>query len=222
MSIVLDAILAQAADQYPATVALSPESVTVLLYASGFLEQRRNWLDEQADPLDEVTDADWDIIEKLVANVYQEINTPMLGLIFPIMTATVPDNCLLCDGGEYAKADFPLLYDILDDAFIVDADTFKVPDLRSRAIVGATETGSLTHYAVNEEGGADEITLSSAEMPSHSHGLFQTDGLALAPGELPVLVPFVVALGSTDSAGGNTPHENRQPFTALNYVVIAL
>jgi len=73
MSHMLDEILAQAANGSPVTVTLSSESVAVLLFGSEFLSQRENWLDRGADPSDEVTDADWDEIEKLVANAYQDI-----------------------------------------------------------------------------------------------------------------------------------------------------
>ena len=61
MSHLLDEMLAQAANGSPATVALSAESVAVLLFASEFLGFRPNWLDKGLDPLDEVTDADWEI-----------------------------------------------------------------------------------------------------------------------------------------------------------------
>lgn len=73
MSHMLDEILAQAANGSPVTVTLSSESVAVLLFGSEFLSQRENWLDKGVDPMDEVTDADWDEIEKLVANAYQDI-----------------------------------------------------------------------------------------------------------------------------------------------------
>lgn len=221
MSITLDTILAQAADQYPATVALSPESVTVLLYASGFLEKKINWLDEEQDPLDEITPEDWDTIEKLVANLYEEVMNPLIGMIFPIVTDSPPANCLLCDGGVYDRVDYPNLYAVLDPVFIVDADSFSVPDLRSRVVLGAGEGDGLSSYAVGDAGGVESVTLTSGQMPSHQHGLFQGTGLAVAPGELPVVTPALVAAGLTDLAGGGGSHENRQPFTALNYVVIA-
>lgn len=69
----LDEILAQAANGSPVTVTLSSESVAVLLFGSEFLSQRENWLDKGVDLNDQVTDADWDEIEKLVANAYQDI-----------------------------------------------------------------------------------------------------------------------------------------------------
>jgi len=220
MSEVLNEILVQAADQYPATVALSPDDVTVLLYALSFLERKRNWYTGE-NPLDEITPEDWDTIEKLVASVYEQVMNPMIGMIFPIVTTDPPENCLLCDGSEYAREDFPLLYERLDAAFILDADTFFVPNLQSRTIVGAGTGDGLSTYTVNQESGDEAITLSSAQMPIHQHGLFTATAVALAPGELPVVIPSIVAAGLTDLAGGGGSHENRMPSTALNFAVVA-
>lgn len=221
MSIVLDQILDQASNGSPETVAFSSENVAVILYASQFLEDRRNWLDRSEDPLDQVTDAEWDTIEKLVGNLYEAIMNPLIGLIFPMVTETVPTNCLLCDGATYDRVDYPALYAVLDPAFIVDADTFSLPDLRSRVVVGAGEGSGLSEYEVGESGGLEGVTLSSGQMPSHQHGIFTGNGLAVAPGELPVKIPSLLATDTTDLAGGGGAHENRQPFTALNYVVVA-
>lgn len=222
MSITLDRILVQAADQYPETVTLSPEDVTVLLFAMSFLDSRRAWLDEKEDPLDEITTGEWDTIEKLVAGANRSLMTPILGTIFPYITENPPENSLPCDGGTYARTDYPLLYDLLDAAFIIDADNFSLPDLRARVPVGAGSGFGLSTYAVNEQGGQENVSLDASQNGAHSHGLFQSTGLAVAPGELPVVIPFALAVGSTDSSGVGAAHENRQPFVALNYAVVAL
>jgi len=70
MSHLLDELLAQAEDGSPVTATFDSISVAVLLFASEFLSVRENWLDKGVDPLDGVTDEDWDTIEKLVGNIY--------------------------------------------------------------------------------------------------------------------------------------------------------
>jgi microcystin-dependent protein len=222
MSIILSRLLAQSVTMLPATVALSPESVTVLLFASGLLEQPQHWLDLEEDPLDEITVADWDEIEKLVANVYEEIMNPMIGYCFPLITGTLPDNCLLLDGSTHAREDYPQLYAVLDGVFIVDADNFFLPDMRSRIPVGAGTGTGLSAYTVNEQGGSETETLSEAQMPSHFHTTNMTTGLAVAPGELPVNIPTPFPIGTTNSAGGGLSHNNIQPYTALPWAVVAL
>jgi len=106
MSHLLDELLAQAANGSPATVALSAESAAVLLFAGEFLGRRANWLDRGVDPLDEVTDADWDEIEKLVGNLYEALMNPLIGLVFPVITA-LPSNMLPCDGSTHLRVDYP-------------------------------------------------------------------------------------------------------------------
>jgi len=92
MSILLDAVLSQATNGTGSTVALSSESVAVLLFASGLLEKRQNWLDQQEEPTDEVTDADWNEIEYLVAKAYFEIMNPEVGAVIPFATSANPVN----------------------------------------------------------------------------------------------------------------------------------
>jgi microcystin-dependent protein len=205
----------------PATVALSPESVTVLLFASGLLEQPQHWLDLQEDPLDEITVADWDQIEKLIGNTYEEIMNPLIGYCFPLITA-LPDNCLLLDGGSYLREDYPSLYAVLDAAFIIDADNFVLPDMRSRVPVGSGTGTGLSNYTVGQTGGAETETLNETQMPSHFHTTNMTTGLAVSPGELPVNIPTPFPLGTTNSAGGGLSHNNIQPYTALPWAVVAL
>jgi microcystin-dependent protein len=215
----------------PATVALSPESVTVLMFASGFLEHKRNWLDLIEDPMDEITDADWDKIEKLTANTYEEIMNPLIGLIFPVITANLPSNALACDGSSYLRVDYPALYAALDPAFIVDADIFTVPDLRGLTVIGASPA-----FPVGSAGGAEEVMLTEAQMPTHTHEPVphqHTLGagitiLAIAPGEAPVQtpnIPFTDLTGFASAevlpSGGSEAHTNMQPYISLRYAVVA-
>lgn len=234
MSYTLDVLLDQAADGLETTVALSSISVAVALYSTGFLQKKRLWLDLDNDPEDQITDADWILIQDIVANFERELMTPEVGTIKPFITADPPQNTLECDGGTYYRVDFPLLYALLDSAFIIDADTFTVPDLRGRVVVGAGTGSGLTPYAVGDIGGTEAVALTVEEMPSHSHDdighvhTYQPPGatlLAVAPGELPVLTPALlpasttVGYASLTNTGGDEAHENRPPFMALRWCV---
>lgn len=235
MSMALDEVLIQAAAQYPATVILSPESVTVLLYASQFLEQRENWLTD--NPLDDITPEQWDVIEALVSGLYFEVNNPMLGMIFPVITGGAPQNCILCDGDTYMREDYPLLYDILDSAFITGPDTFVTPNLNNGSVpigAGLSEIG--TDFYIGMIGGEEKHSLDEDENGEHSHTdighvhSYQppgVSGLAVAPGELPVALPNFIpsvtgsASANIQSSGIGAPHNNMPPFVAVKYVVIA-
>jgi len=72
MSNTLDVLLAISADETEVTVTLSPEAQTVIFFALGFITDREAWKDT-SDDLDEITDADWDEIEALVAQTRVEL-----------------------------------------------------------------------------------------------------------------------------------------------------
>lgn len=167
---------------------------------------------------------------------FESGDASMIGSIVPFMTASPPDGALECDGGAYLREDYPSLYEVLDDFFKVDADNFVVPDLRGRTVIGTGEGSGLTARSIGDEGGEEDHELTTAELAAHSHTdlghthsiELTTDGLAVAPGELPVVVPIPLVPGSTGSgsanltdAGENEPHNNMQPFYALRYCVIA-
>ena len=96
-------------------------------------------------------------------------DTRMIGTIVAYATASAPTGCLPCDGESYLIADYPALAAALDAAFIVSGTHFKTPDLRGRTLIGAGTGIGLTTRAVGATGGAENHTLSIAEMPAHNH-----------------------------------------------------
>lgn len=80
--------------------------------------------------------------------------------------ASIPSGWLLCDGSAISRTTFARLYAVIG-IFHGSGDgtnTFNLPDLRNRFIVGAGQT-----YAVKDTGGSNTHTLTTAEMPSHTH-----------------------------------------------------
>lgn len=195
-----------------ATLFLSGDSRAVLFSALAALSAWWQWTVEGG-----LTAADKDYIDALLSKANTELMQPMIGQIIAYVTTDPPTNSLACDGATYAREDFPDLYAVIDPAFIVDADNFTVPDLRGRVPLGTGEGSGLSAYEVGDYGGVENVTLSAGQMPSHQHGLFTGNGLAVAPGELPVKVPSLLATDLSDLAGGGGSHENRQPFIALKY-----
>jgi microcystin-dependent protein len=144
-----------------------------------------------------------------------------VGKIETCAVATLPPNRLWCDGSTHARVDYPELYAALDSAFIVDADTFTVPDLRGRVPVGAGG-----QWAMGVNGGEDEHTLTIDEMPSHDHGAVPDLGyqfnFGYQPGGSPANVLSYHPLGRpTIPRGGSAAHNNMQPFLVVRYVIVA-
>jgi hypothetical protein len=141
MSVVLDKILQIAADEAATTVTLSGESVTVLLYALGFIESRKSWLDLKEDPLDEITAAEWDTIEEIVANLAQEVMTEVIPVeqIFPIYAAFSAAEMKSIVGagtktlqsaavpfGTYMAETSPAIGDVWQYDILLDAGTYNM------------------------------------------------------------------------------------------------
>ena len=139
----------------------------------------------------------------------------MVGQIVAGVFDEIPDNMLLCDGSQYACADYPELCAVIDSALISGAN-FVVPDLRDRAIIGS----SVSHPQ-NSTGGAETHTLSEAELPSHRHNMNATVGIWGHGGFTPVTDVIYGTGGNTLYTGDGAAHNNMPPYMALRYYLIA-
>ena len=166
---------------------------------------------------------------------YLSSNVCMIGAIFPYVTVNPPDYCLPCDGSTFNRVDYPQLYESLDSAFILDSDTFKTPDLRGRAVIGAGTGSGLTPRSVGDILGEENHQLIVAELPAHSHTntphahseIIAVSTLINGGVEAPASAAFPSASTtglssvSIDNTGGDDPHNNMQPSLALKYCVVA-
>lgn len=221
MSAELTALEVLATDYRSLICRLSPISQAVLFYATNYLTARFNWVDHN-NPTDEVTDTQWDTIQAYVDGLYFEVQRPMIGMIVPLMLASPPANILACDGSTYLRDDYPALYDALDPFFIIDADSFFVPDLRGRTVIGAGLGAGLTTRNVGDQGGEENHQLSVSELASHTHTIPFSVSLPAQAGvgfSADQTVPLVTQ--NTGSTGGDVAHNTMQPFYSLNYGVIA-
>lgn len=208
----------------PIITRLSPGSRVLILAAYDYLASMWSWEGTDAIEPGKPTKAEWDEIEALVAALTWEVSTSVLtGTIFPYVTAYPPNGALVCDGASYNKVDYPELYAVLDSLYILDVDTFKVPDLRGRTVIGVGNGAGLTVRALDDKGGEEVHTLTEGEMPSHNHSYTRTEipTLVVVPGEgtVPAIDLFPDTTGNT---GGGGAHENMPPYIALNYGIWAI
>jgi microcystin-dependent protein len=114
----------------------------------------------------------------------------------------------------------------------VEADgTFAVPDFTGRF----ARNSDFVELEIGDTGGVAEVTLTTAQMPSHTHtdtGHVHTTGnsataLAVSPGELPVLVPNPIpattgsASANLTNTGGGEAHNNLPPYLVITYYIQA-
>lgn len=147
---------------------------------------------------------------------YWSINK-MIGSVVAYAGATIPDNMLLCDGTQYARADYPDLYAALASCYVIDADYFTAPDLGGVFVMG-TDTNE------GETGGSATHTLTTDEMPSHHH-VYQEKNEILFP--YGAFTPDISARGTllesdknTSAVGGGEAHNNLPPYHAMQWCII--
>ena len=147
----------------------------------------------------------------------------MIGSVHPY-AGSLPSGVLACDGATHARVDYPLLYAMLDAAYITDADYFVTPDLRGRAVIGTGTGAGLTTRAMNDIGGEESHQLTAGEMPSHTHS-YQPPAVnpdVEGPG-IPDIGATVLGLPTvTGSAGSDQSHNNMQPYVALTWGIVAI
>ncbi len=90
-----------------------------------------------------------------------------VGCIMMHGAATAPTGWLLCNGANYAVSAYPALYAVITTTYGGTPDVdFNVPQLQNRFPIGAG--GS---YAIGTTGGSATKTLTTDEMPAHSHSI---------------------------------------------------
>jgi microcystin-dependent protein len=89
---------------------------------------------------------------------------------------TPPQTWVWADGSPMSKTTYPELFTVVGYRHGGSGDTFYLPDARSRAIVGAGQGSGLTNRVAASTGGLETVTLTSATIGSHAHGVSITAG----------------------------------------------
>ncbi len=165
---------------------------------------------------------------------------PFIGEIAMFGGNFAPRSWALCNGQLLPISQNEALFSLLGTTYGGDGrTTFGLPDLRGRVPIHAGQGPGLSNYQLGQRGGAETVTLTSAEMPSHNH----TSALEMRVGSSApdtadpngniitsckiyssVKNPsvklgdgmFTNTIGNT---GGNQAHENRPPFQTINYII---
>tara|TARA_R110000744_G_scaffold293186_3_gene403620 strand:- start:928 stop:1674 length:747 start_codon:yes stop_codon:yes gene_type:complete len=154
------------------------------------------------------------------------------GSIMSFAGAAAPTGYLLCDGAAIARqagGSNTALFTLLGTTYGAGngVTTYNIPDLRGRVIAGHGGTllsGSADAIGATNAHSTKTHTLSTAEMPAHTHGgLTNIDpfggdgGSAHDPG-----IHYVTSNGAgtvSGSTGGGGAHNNVQPTFILNYII---
>ena len=100
---------------------------------------------------------------------FLDLILPPVGTIMPFVGTTAPTGWLPCNGGEYSSTTYPKLSALCGTKFgTAAAGNFKVPNLRGRSIAGL-DSSQTEFDTVGKSGGVKTVTLTTSNMPSHTH-----------------------------------------------------
>lgn len=141
------------------------------------------------------------------------LNMMMVGSV-QFYANTIPSGVLACDGSVYTEAEYPDLYSYLGGV----GGSFNVPDMRGRFAIGADGGG----YPLGTTGGAEDHTLTIAEMPPHSHASHDHIPVDVELPVTPLPLPGLPTPSITGDTGAGLAHNNMPPYIGLNAGIVAL
>jgi len=161
------------------------------------------------------------------------MSEPFIGCISVFGFNFAPRGWAKCDGQILPINQNQSLFSLLGTTYGGDGrTTFALPDLRGRAPMHAGNGAGLTPRTLGQKLGVENVTLSVAQIPSHSHAVNASTANATAAtpqGNLaaPTVGSFNVygepanltagAAGQVTNTGG--AHTNMQPFNTLNFCI---
>jgi microcystin-dependent protein len=155
---------------------------------------------------------------------------PFLSEIRIMSFQFAPKGWALCNGQLLPINQNQALFSLLGTTYGGDGRVnFALPDLRGRV---PTHMGG--GYVLGQRGGEQAHTLSTSEMPLHTHQVNASTGVALigGPGSKATFgqssgeflyasasKTVNMAASSVTSAGGSQPHENMQPYLTVSFCI---
>lgn len=148
------------------------------------------------------------------------------GALMDFAGTSAPAGWLGCDGSAVSRTTYANLFNSIGTTWGAGdgSSTFNLPDFRRRVAVGSGGSGTATlANSVGSTGGAETHTLTTAEIPAHSHTI-TLDIQNLSGGAAPnVLVYPGFGIGQlspgTNNAGGGGAHTIMQPSAVVLKII---
>ena len=150
-----------------------------------------------------------------------------------------PRGWAFCNGQLLPISQNTALFSLIGTTYGGDGrSTTALPNLEGRAPMHPGRGPGLTYRRLGQRGGVETVTLSEAQMPTHSHsanGINPSQFASANTGDPSNAAPAGAAAGSAfqsanaspvtmssnalPDAGGSQAHNNMQPYIAMNFII---
>lgn len=154
---------------------------------------------------------------------------PYVGEVRMFAGNFAPAGWMFCEGQLLPISEYETLFNLIGTTYGGDGQsTFALPDLRGRLPIH--QGGG---FILAETGGAEEITLTVSQIPSHSHPLLASADQGTVPNPQSNVLsatltatPYIsltsnISLSpqAISAVGGSQPHTNFQPYLCVNFII---
>ena len=162
------------------------------------------------------------------------MSEPFVGEIRMFAGNFAPRGWSFCEGQLLAISQNDALFSLLGTIYGGDGrTTFGLPDMRGRLPVHMGAGPGLSTRAIGLRTGAEQVALSTNELPSHTHDMQAStaQGVENNPaGKYSAVSPNVriyrpatpntsLAANSVSSAGAGQAHNNMMPFLCVHFII---
>jgi microcystin-dependent protein len=167
------------------------------------------------------------------------MSQPYVGEIRIFAGNFAPAGWAFCAGQLMPIDQNPTLFQLIGTTYGGDGQqTFALPSLQSRVPLHMGNGGAIGNYVLAQQGGVEQVTLNTQQIPQHNHLVnAATTQQTLSPANAytanatsstqpgNVFVYGAAPAGSKlnpatiQNAGNSQPHNNLQPFIAINYII---
>jgi microcystin-dependent protein len=145
-----------------------------------------------------------------------------------------PNGWMLCQGQLLPISEYETLFQLIGTTYGGDGfETFALPNLQSRVPIHQGTGAGLSTKTIGEQAGVETVTLTTQQIPNHTHAMIVDGSLANQPSPQNGFMAqpsqtLVYKPGAPTSAlnpnaispiGGSQPHENMQPYLVINYII---
>ena len=159
---------------------------------------------------------------------------PYIGEIRMFAGNFAPSGWAFCDGQQLAISENDALFTLIGTTYGGDGqETFNLPNLQSRVPIHSGTGPGLTNKVLAEMAGVESVTLTTQQIPVHTHPFLATTNPGTTTNPNPNLVSNSPNVGlyiedvtgvamnaqAITPVGGSQPHDNLQPYLTISFII---